>query len=160
MAGIIGQHKLKSYVCSNCKIDYLTKWTGGINNNFCSKKCGEDFRAKERYADYTKKVYEMYHGAKSRAKRDNKQFDLTLGFLEDLWNKTNGCCSVSGRKFVWGPSKDRISKDAPTIDRIDSNKGYTKDNVRLITYHLNIAINKYGLDSFLELAKEVISRGR
>lgn len=158
MAGRKGQHKLKALVCSNCNIDFLSKWTG-LGKCFCSSKCQSNFRQKEKYTDYKKKIYEMYAGAKSRSKRDNRDFDITLGFLEELWDQTNGHCYLSGRKFVWGPGPDRISKDAPTIDRIDSSKGYTKGNIRLITYQLNIAINKYGLDSFMELAKEVLNRG-
>jgi hypothetical protein len=59
-------------------------------------------------------------------------------------------------RVEWGIGEYRNHPNAPTLDRIDSAKGYTKDNIRLITYQLNIAINQFGLEAFKALAKRVL----
>ena len=125
---------------------------------FCSDKCRVQQKLKGVREDPAKKIYELYHATKSRAKYANKEFDLSLGFVEDLWKKQKGCCALSGIPFDWSKveTKKRVNKDAPSLDRIDSSKGYTKDNVRLITYHLNLALNSFGLEAFKELAKGVL----
>lgn len=156
-----GTHPVRSFNCTHCGIDFLSKFTGSskATSVFCSSACKTNHRLESRKTDYKKKIYELYNGAKTRAKRDGRDFDLTLGFIEKLWDDQKGQCLLSGRAFEWGSGPHRNHRDAPTLDRIDSERGYTQDNVRLITYHLNIAINKYGLEAFKELAQEVCYRG-
>ncbi len=60
--------------------------------------------------------------AKSRAIRKNRKFNLTI---DDIIIPEN--CPVFG-----------IPMDIPSIDRIDSSKDYTKDNVRIISNRANI----------------------
>lgn len=156
-----GTHLAVAATCSFCGSGFLSKHTGSARSNhlFCSAKCKVNHRLELRRTDPAHKLYEIYSGAKHRAKRDGRNFKLSLGFLEDLWREQNGHCLLSGRKFQWGGGPTRIHRDAPTLDRIDSSLGYTKDNVRLITYQLNIAINHFGLAAFQELAQEVCYRG-
>lgn len=163
MAPPKGQFKQKSKpaVCSYCGIDFLSKFTGSskAKSQFCCPDCRTKARLESYRNDPNKKLYQLFQGAKSRAKRDGKEFDLTLEFIKQLWADQRGCCLLSGREFKWGSGPDRNHRDAPTLDRIDSERGYTQDNVRMITYHLNIAINKYGLEAFKELAQEVCHSG-
>ncbi len=42
---------------------------------------------------------------------------------------------------------------APSIDRIDPEKPYTLDNCRLVMVAVNFAMNTWGEDTFLRLAK-------
>lgn len=37
---------------------------------------------------------------------------------------------------------------------VSADGGYTKNNVRLTTYHANIALNIFGLDAFMELCAD------
>jgi len=45
----------------------------------------------------------------------------------------------------------------PSIDRIDSNKGYTKDNVRLVLVSVNIALNNFGEGVFETICRAYLS---
>lgn len=149
---------LNTKICSFCSLEFNSKYTGKKNATafFCSRVCQAKYRAKLRREDYQKKIYELFNGAKHRAKIKEVPFDLTLGFLEDLWNQQEGCCYLTKRKFDWQQTGiSRNNPNSPSLDRIDNSKGYTKDNIRLICYHLNIAINQFGLDAFKRLAKEV-----
>lgn len=77
--------------------------------------------------------------ARSRAKKYNREFSLTLDHLLELAKQTS--CPISQRPFVWrtfiGSSKNKCHPDAPSLDRIDSSRGYTPDNVWLISYRMN-----------------------
>ncbi len=50
----------------------------------------------------------------------------------------------------------RANPDAPSIDRIDNAKGYTEDNVRLVTVHANVARNEFSDADLLSLARDII----
>jgi len=73
--------------------------------------------------------------AKSRAKNQGREFNLSA---EDLHVPTH--CPISGHKLVWHFGKNKPRKhwdNSPSIDRIDSSKGYTKDNVVVISWRMN-----------------------
>jgi hypothetical protein len=92
---------------------------------------------------------------KARAKKWKMLFDLDYEWLFFLWEKQKGRCFLSGLELSLLPpsSGARFNRLAPSIDRIDSQKGYTKDNVRLVCLHINNAINEYGVEAFEELAR-------
>jgi len=70
--------------------------------------------------------------AKSRAKRDGLEFSLKE---EDIIIPTH--CPILGI-----PIKRNIGsgfhKDSPSLDRIDNTKGYTKNNIRIISNRANL----------------------
>lgn len=45
-----------------------------------------------------------------------------------------------------------------SLDRIDSTKGYTKDNVRLVTWLVNKSIGEYGTDAFINMCLSVVRK--
>lgn len=63
----------------------------------------------------------LYDSAKSRATKKGRDFDLEL---EDIVIPTH--CAVFGTPLV-----------EPSIDRIDSSKGYVKGNIRIISLRAN-----------------------
>lgn len=97
----------------------------------------------------------LLSSAKSRAKRNGIEFNLTLDHLEKLWNY--GKCELSGLEFEKKPSS-RYNQGPfrPSLDRIDNNAGYVVGNVRIILWALNLAINGYGIDTYLKIAKAVV----
>jgi len=68
--------------------------------------------------------------AKIRAKARGRQFDLKL---EDVVIPER-CPALGLPLYVQGGKRTDFS---PTLDRIDSRKGYTKDNVRVISWRAN-----------------------
>lgn len=98
--------------------------------------------------------------AKNRAIEKQIPFNLDIDFLMSLWKETNGCCAITGQKFdleQWG-NKGQVSPQAVSIDRIKPQLGYIKGNVRLITYHLNIAISDFGLEELEKLCKFILNK--
>jgi hypothetical protein len=71
---------------------------------------------------------------KGRAKRRGLEFNLAL---EDL--AIPKVCPVLGIKLRFGRGK--MSPNSPSVDRLDNRLGYTKDNVRVISYRANALKN-------------------
>lgn len=91
----------------------------------------------------------------SLVKRRDPNTDLSPEYIKEMWDKQNGLCFwfkipmtiTHKHKF---PSK-------PSIDRIDNNKPYTKDNCVICCYSANIGRNTNNVDDwndFLNLIKQ------
>ena len=87
---------------------------------------------------------------KYRSKKKGFSYDLDYEFIKDALDSQEWRCSLSGIPFVIGEGKHRHS---PSVDRIDSNKGYTKDNVRIIIDVLNTALGRLTDLEFINLAE-------
>lgn len=72
--------------------------------------------------------FALYRALKRRP-TDNP---VTHPELMALYEEQGGLCAVSGLKMTW--MKGKIILTSMSIDRIDSSKGYTRDNVRLICH--------------------------
>ena len=65
------------------------------------------------------------------ARRRGLPFDITV---DDIYEKITEHCPILGFKYVFdGSNKNR----SPSLDRIDSSKGYTKDNIQVISWKAN-----------------------
>lgn len=71
--------------------------------------------------------------ARQRAQAKNLEFSLTVDNI--VWPEF---CPVLGIKLNYGaPTKGRDSWDSPSIDRRDSRRGYTPDNVAVMSWRAN-----------------------
>ena len=98
------------------------------------------------YATIEGRAKSLLKNARNRAKKKNLDFNLTLEWvLEQL---ETGVSPLSGMKFSYEVSLDCCKRNpfAPSIDKIDSKKGYTPDNCRIITTYENMAISEYGFE--------------
>lgn len=76
---------------------------------------------------------------KIRSKHKNIKFNLDKDWL--LVKLKKGRCEVTGIKFKYRKYDCKATSNffAPSVDRIDSNKGYTKSNCRLVLWGFNRA---------------------
>ena len=86
--------------------------------------------------------------AKSRAKRKGWIYELDADMLEAMCAIQGNCCALTGVKFEMDPTEFRYRALAPSIDRIDSSKHYTLDNIQLTTVIANKAKNEYTVEMF------------
>lgn len=99
--------------------------------------------------------------AKARALKKGRDFSLTPHTLFRLWESQGGRCAISGIQFELAYSDNGgPNKHGPSLDRIDSSLGYTEDNVRLVTYHVNTALTSFGEEALINLAEQIVKQNR
>lgn len=85
-----------------------------------------------------KKASCIYNGAKSRARKKNLDFNITKNWI--IRRLKTKCCEITGVRFSFDIDKNATTNFfAPSIDRINPKKGYTKDNCRIVIWGLNRA---------------------
>lgn len=78
---------------------------------------------------------------------------LTINDINEMLEKQNGLCYWFKIPLI--PSNKHKHPQQPSLDRLDRDKGYTKDNVVLCCYSANIGRNENDLDTWLEFIKSL-----
>ena len=75
---------------------------------------------------------------KRRAEKWGREFDerLTLQHIIQVLKETPNC-ECCNRQLDYGYSKSKWNVDSPSIDRFDSTKGYTAENISILCYRCN-----------------------
>ena len=71
-----------------------------------------------------------------RIREKTKNTDLTFKYLAELWNNQKGFCAITGKPMDLIKGNGR-KPNSPSVDRIDNDRGYFKDNVRWVCWHVN-----------------------
>lgn len=96
----------------------------------------------------TRRASSMLTSIRKRAKTKGLVYDLDR-HVELLQQRIDaGFCELTGYPFDLTPDAIKGSRrfDGPSIDRIDSTKGYTYDNVRVVLNIVNYGLNIWGED--------------
>ena len=122
--------------------------------HFCSLSCvgpvnlkrGKEKIDKWNYGEENKKHLKSISGNRadgytgfrtlfSSCLKRNKDCNFDLPYLKELWEKQNGKCAITGVDLVLKTSYNKNYQ--ASLDRIDSSKGYIKENVRYISVSVN-----------------------
>lgn len=131
------------------------------NKKFCSQKCSlfvtNDLSP---FRWFLKRIkLNCYMRSNRLVKVDP---NLTIHDLKEIWEKQNGTCPFTGWKLKfkkntnWQDKLD-LTPDRASIDRIDSKKDYTKENVQFISYMAQIAKNVFSEEQLLHFCDSVTS---
>lgn len=136
--------------CKECGVGFDYTYHGGNRKVYCSPKCRSAAGHKRAMVTPKSKLSLLLGGARFRSKKKDVPYDIDIDFLMDLWAETDGCCCLTGRKFILKPigSDERCNADGPSLDRIVPALGYTRGNVRLITHLMNQALSDFGIEAF------------
>lgn len=98
----------------------------------------------------------MLTRAKQRAKRKDLSFDIDYDYVVDLLSPSieHPICPVLGFEMKWktiNNPDNKFKNKSPSLDRIDNTKGYTKDNVAVISFKANNMKRAYTRDEFMML---------
>jgi hypothetical protein len=88
---------------------------------------------------------------KKRAAKKGLEFNLTIEWL--IEKLKDGKCEATGIPFKLKPNNTTSNPYYPSIDRIDSSKGYTKDNCQLVITAFNNLKSDNDMELVLQFAK-------
>lgn len=87
--------------------------------------------------------------ARRRASKKGLEYSITLN---DLIQLAPECCPVNNNKLVYIHKKFNPDfYNTASIDRIDSQKGYIKENIRIISLQANILKNSCKFEDLIQL---------
>lgn len=93
-----------------------------------------------------KTIARLITKSQSRANDYNRQWDWNIypDVLYSIWMEQKGLCAVTGIPLSTEKGNPQVKNPwAASIDRVDSTRGYTKDNVRLVVHWYNNAKNTW-----------------
>lgn len=107
--------------------------------------------------------YQLQRGAagekSSRASRQIRKFEVSIEDAWDLFLSQNRKCALSGLplKFVTvgRSNKQRMKEQTASLDRIDSTKDYTIDNVQWVHKDVNRMKNIFDQEYFIDMCKKI-----
>ncbi len=134
---------MKTRICTNCKHEFEVV---GLDTMRICKKCNCE-RVKSLSIE-TK----MRNRAQQRARKTGIEFNLNK---EDI--HVPDICPILGIELICHTGKPGGRKQSPALDRIDSNKGYTKDNIQVISHLANQMKSHATPAEMLKFAEWVIS---
>jgi len=97
--------------------------------------------------------------AENRGK-ESQQIEVDLDYVYNVGASQDFFCALTGDKLEFTRGGQMwlgkwCNPMSCTIDRIDSNKGYIKGNIQLITWEANCLKQHMGNDLFIEFCKKV-----
>ena len=156
--------KKLNHICPNCHKEIYIKPSRLKRTNlvFCNMKCRTEYYNKHkecfpRYKERTeieKFFDEKFTRWKMGARKRNIYFDTDLSpnILKQLWNKQEGRCFYSQVPM----SIDKNDKlNLVSVDRIDSNIGYTESNIVLCSYAFNSFKFTYSKDEIIKFISSI-----
>ena len=124
-----------------------------------ANECSSCFRA--RYRAYNKlprvRIRHMVHDMNKNAKKRMFDCNITAEDIFQMYDDQDGKCAITGFDMTLGSSDDLIEKQyAASPDRIDNERGYTTDNVWLVTARANSLKSDMTIEELLEWCTAVV----
>ena len=138
--------------CKNCEklwrqqyyknnVEHITlrnKQYREVNGHWCNKSIENRLRY-------------MIQLGKDRAVKKNIEWNLSLEFLLNLWNSQDSKCAYSGVPLTFETNHPHTV----SLDRIDSSKGYTEDNVQFVCTIVNYIKQRFSEADFFDYCRLV-----
>lgn len=136
--------------CNDCGKEFLkAKWTFGKYRCQCYKTINGAYN----YQGYKNISATYFKSCKANALKKDREFTITK---EDIWNlflKQNGKCALSGLDLKIERNYKKMSTMTASLDRINSDGGYTINNVQWIHKHINRMKSDFDSKYFIDMCK-------
>lgn len=129
--------------CRNGHVSF--RWT----NSWGCAECCKTARVKNRRAEKAKRL-KLFHAAKHRCKSTGVDFTISI---DDVVIPTT--CPVLGIALESGGGG--FSNNSPSIDRVSPDKGYTPENIRVISWRANKLKSDATLDEMVAVLNYMLS---
>ena len=145
--------------CGNEGFEVLRKLKNGERQNCGLSGCEHFHELRKnngRKAKFT--GYEDIYGSRWAswrigAERRDIDFDIDIEYAWDIFLKQDRRCALSGVPIEFGNSYNKTI--SASLDRIDSKKGYIKDNIQWVHKSVNIMKRDFSDEKFIEWCTKV-----
>lgn len=149
------------YVCKICGDDDLLNFYTTLKSK-CKACVSREMQKKYINGDFSNRyetnlkwqldnfIHHKVQQAKHRSARKGVDFDITDEIVEDILKQQGGKCYLTNVELTFG-THDWSSL---SIDRINNDFGYTKDNIVLVTKFVNLAKNSLSTQEFVDNIKQ------
>jgi hypothetical protein len=130
--------------------------------NFCTRVCsakglqnwGDKRNTKPPPHGRLKDEYSKFREHMRRIRNRNKEYDIDVEYLKKVWENQNGICPYTGVQMILkGWSKSANPMFIASIDRIDSNLGYVKENIQWVCAPINYLKSNLTHKEVIEMCK-------
>lgn len=117
-------------------------------------------RRKKSWKGYKDISGDLWRTLQEGARKRSYVFEITIEEAWNVYEKQKGVCALSGFPIYLDASlgslnKRGYQKGTASLDRIDSKRGYTADNIQWVHKDLNKLKSNWPEDYFLEMCKAV-----
>jgi len=147
---------IKQRICYHCKVNMCEKLNGKYECSSCSKiRITEEYKRRSNKDIFHTKITHFLSHAKGRSLCRGMPFDIDINFIRELWDEQDGKCFYSGVPMLLSEHGNGRNLLNISIDRMDSKRGYTKDNVVLTTVFCNVAKTDSSIKEFIDMCETV-----
>lgn len=112
-------------------------------------------RSTKFYESISGRAKTLFKSANRRAGKFNEPISVDVDFIQEKLEF--GFCEVTGIKFDFSPHSEYDKNPySPSIDRIDSNKGYTKENTQIVIWQYNLMKGEITKEELLVICKILV----
>jgi len=119
------------YRCRSCDVAYQAQRR--LNNKDKLSLYYKNYQKKKR-ENFEYRLQMLINASKQRSKIKNREHDISVQDIKDMY-PIDGRCPIFGMILEFNEAGFR--DNSPSIDRIDSSKGYTRDNIQIISWKAN-----------------------
>jgi hypothetical protein len=124
-------------------------------HGYC-KICNKERNAKD-YITPVGRAKQLINSTRNNKSKKRDNLEKTLTSADILPILEAGHCQLTGLPFDFMPTKKTHKNPyAPSIDRIDSHQGYTKENYRVVLTMVNEALGEYSDETALPILKALV----
>lgn len=140
--------------CNNCGKEFLkAKWTFGVYRCQCYKTVNGAYN----YQGYKNISATYFKSCKANAKSKNREFTITKKDIWELWLKQKGKCALTGLELKIERNYKKMKNMTASLDRIDSDRGYTMDNVQWIHKDVNRMKSNFSQKYFITMCRLILN---
>lgn len=142
------------YICPTCKNEFIYKYSllrfNKVPLHYCSVKCKNTthgMSTRDGRKNKTNIKYDMWIMAKKRCLKSNKEFNIKPEDIPEI----PLFCPILNIELIRNINNFGPSDNSPSLDRIDTSKGYIIGNLKIISNRAN----RIKSDSTLEEIKNI-----
>lgn len=126
------------------------------NKNLINKRFGSDHL---NWKGYKQLSLAFFNRIKASAKLRNINFNITIEYLWNLFEKQKGLCVYSGKEIILPTKMKQLrgenNENIASLDRINNEIGYIEGNLQWVCKRINYMKHTMNEDYFLNWIKDI-----